>query len=448
MLNLLLHGPRIVTPGGVRAGAVAIANGRIVGVLEEAEARRTETAHRLEVAVDAVISPGVVDPHVHINEPGRTEWEGFETATRAAAAGGVTTLVDMPLNSSPVTTTLSAFAAKREAARGKCRVDVGFHAGVVPGNQDQLATLAEAGVLGFKAFLCPSGIDEFGRATREVLTLAMPIIAHTGRTLLAHAEIEGPDGGFGEGANPLAYASYLASRPPTYELRGIRMLLELCEEHACPIHIVHLATGEALHMLREARNRGLPVSVETGQHYLTFVAEQIQDGATAFKCAPPIRDAANRDRLWAGIFEETIDFVATDHSPAPPARKHLEDGRFDLAWGGIASLQLALPALWTEASRRGASLVHLARWLSVNPARLVGLDRRKGSVAPGFDADLVVWAPDRAFVVDPDALHHRHKVTPYAGRELRGVTLQTYLRGALIHDQGTFPGPPQGELLV
>ncbi len=378
---------------------------------------------------DAAILPGLVDPHVHLNEPGRTEWEGMASGTAAAAAGGITTVCDMPLNSSPVTTTPAALRAKLDAAADRLSVDVGFHGGVVPENLDQVQSLVAAGVLGIKAFLCHSGIDEFPSVSESDLRQVMPLLAENGIPLLAHAEIARP---MPPMANPRRYADYLASRPPSFEREAIEMMIALCKTTGCAVHIVHLADAGSVLRLRQARDSGLPITVETCPHYLTFAAEDIPDGATMFKCAPPIRDRQNRDALWDALREGVIDMIATDHSPCPPAMKSLEFGRFDQAWGGISSLQVGLSAVWTEARSRGLSLSDIARWMSAQPAMLLGLSR---SIAVGQRADLVVFDADAAWSVDGTVLRHRHSVTPYHGLELRGVVRQTFLRG-LVAERG------------
>ncbi|HEY9422500.1 MAG TPA: allantoinase AllB, partial [Thermoanaerobaculia bacterium] len=396
---------------------------------------------------DLVVIPGIVDTHVHVNEPGRTEWEGFETATRAAAAGGITTVVDMPLNSIPATTTREAFRTKIAAAHGKAYVDVGFWGGVVPGNADELRGLIEDGVLGFKAFLVPSGVDEFQHVEEADLREAMPVLARHGAVLLAHAELPGPiqaAANIWEGGSPTEYGRYLRSRPDAAEVQAVEMLVRLCRETGCRVHIVHVASAEALPILRRAREDGLPITAETCPHYLTFAAEEIPDGAVAFKCAPPIRSREHRERLWEALREGLLDLVATDHSPAPP---ELKAGDFRGAWGGIASLQLSLPAVWTGARERGFTVEDLAEWMCAGPARLAGLEDRKGRIAPGYDADLVIWDPEASFEVDPVKLHHRHRLTPYADRTLFGVVRQTLLRGETIYDNGRFSEPPSGKLL-
>lgn len=394
---------------------------------------------------DLVLAPGIVDAHVHVNEPGRSEWEGFATATRAAAAGGVTAVVDMPLNSLPVTTTRDAFAQKLAASAGQLFVDVGFWGGVVPGNAGELEGLADAGVLGCKAFLVHSGIDEFPNATEADLRLAMPRLKDLGLPLLAHAEL---DLGAATPANPRAYAGYLASRPAAWEDAAIRLLIALCRETGCPVHVVHLSAASSVPALRAAKDEGLPISVETCPHYLCLEAEAIPDGATEYKCAPPIREHANREALWQALFEGVIDFVITDHSPCLPALKQRERGDFMAAWGGIASLQLGLSAVWSEARRRGATPELLARWLCSGPARFAGLAARKGRLARGADADLVVWDPAATFRVTSEALFFRHPVSPYLGREFSGVVRETWLRGARVYDGAGHPAGPVGAPLL
>ena len=376
---------------------------------------------------DLVLLPGLVDPHVHLNEPGRTHWEGFESGTAAAAAGGVTTLVDMPLNSTPVTTTLDALRAKRVAASkaptGELYVDVGFYAGLVPGNEDEIESLLDAGVLGVKAFLRHSGIDDFPAATERELQIAMPLLAKRNVPLLVHAELVSDAPAM---TDPQSYADYVASRPPSFERNAIKLMIKLCRETGCRTHIVHLADAACLAMLGDARRDGLPITVETCPHYLTFAAEEIADGATQYKCAPPIRDVNNREGLWRGLADGVIDFIASDHSPCPPEMKEQESGRFDLAWGGISSLQLTLPIVWSEASKRGHTLDDVVRWLSYKPAELIG---RTAGIQVGAEANFLAFDPTAEFVVRGADLAHRHPLTPYEGRTLRGVVTQTYLRG-------------------
>ena len=438
----VLQSRRVITPEGERPAAVVVREGRIEALAPHGQAPRSL---RVEDVGDRVVLPGLVDPHVHINEPGRTTWEGFATATQAAAAGGVTTLVDMPLNSSPVTTSAAALEVKRRAAAGQLWVDVGFHAGLVRGNAAELPALLDAGVLGVKAFLCHSGLDEFPAATAEDLSAAMPLLARRGVPLLAHAELTDAPAPSPKGRS---YAAYLASRPAKWEQDAIALLIAQARATRCRTHVVHLADAGALDALRAARTAGLAIMVETCPHYLYFAAEDLSAGYTAGKCAPPIREAAHRDGLWRGLREGVIDLIVTDHSPCPPAMKHLDDGDFGQAWGGIASLQLGLGAVWTAGQPRGATPVDVVRWMSEQPAKLVGLYPRKGALAPGADADLVVWNPDVSAPVQAERLYHRHKVTPYLGHRLRGVVERTYLGGALVAENGVVFAPPRGTMLA
>ncbi len=399
----------------------------------------------------AAILPGLVDSHIHINEPGRTEWEGFRTATRAAAAGGYTTLVDMPLNCVPSTTTVEALEAKRDAARGQCHVDWTAWGGVVPGNQCDISALALVGVAGFKCFLIHPGTEEFSMVTEEDLRTAMPYIKETELPLLVHSELLGP---VEVATQSLAdsdwrkYGTYLKSRPEEAEIEAIELMLRLCREFDCRVHIVHLSAARAIGVLQEAKGRGLPVTVETCPHYLRLFAEEIGDGATQFKCAPPIRSRQNREALWQGLRDGVIDFIATDHSPCPPAMKRLDKGDFRSAWGGISSVSLALPVVWTEAERRGFCLTDIASWMAERPAKLAGNPKTKGRLAAGLDADFVVFDPETEWTVGEADLHFRHPVTPYLGETLKGKVLATYLRGECVFRDGAFPGPLRGSEMV
>jgi len=435
MTSLIVRSERVVLPDGMRPAAIHVQDGRIVGVAAHGE--RVAGVPELN-AGELVVLPGLVDTHVHINDPGREEWEGFAHATRAAAAGGVTTVVDMPLNSIPSTTTVRALEAKRRAAAGRCHVDVGFWGGVVPGNTDALESLARGGVLGFKCFLCPSGVDEFGHVGEEDLREALPVLARLGLPLLAHAELPEllVDGSRVLNADPRAYETWLRSRPPAAEHGAIEMLIRLSREFGARVHIVHLASADAISTLRVSRAAGAAISVETCPHYLTFAAEEIPHGAVAMKCAPPIRGREHREGLWQGLAQGDIDLVATDHSPAPPSLKCLSDGDFLRAWGGIASLQIGLSAVWTGAADRGFPIERLAQWMAAAPARLAGIDESKGAIAAGRDADLVLLDPDAYTTIDPQTLHHRHAITPYAGMRLRGLVRRTLLRGATIFHDG------------
>ena len=448
--DLVIRGERIATPEAVGPASIHIRNGLIVAI-----AKRDEVPEGCPVydAGQSVVMPGLVDTHVHINEPGRTDWEGFETATRAAAAGGVTTLVDMPLNSIPATTTAEALRTKTEAAQVRCWVDVGFWGGVVPGNAPQLRRLFDAGVLGFKCFLIHSGVEEFRHVTETDLRAALKELAALGAVLIVHAELPGPvdramQGRPGVGsADPRRYSTFLRSRPRGAENEAVALVIRLSRELRARVHVVHHSSADALPMLRQARIEGLPVTVETCPHYLCFAAEEIPDGATEFKCCPPIRERENREKLWAALGEGFIEMVVSDHSPCPAKLKLSDSGDFLRAWGGISSLQLRLPVMWTAAQQRGYSLRELTRWLCGGPARLVGLEKRKGAIQAGCEADLVIWNPDSSFRVDPAMLHHRHKLTPYAGQVLSGVVEATFLRGQKAYDRGEFSSEPQGALL-
>jgi allantoinase len=441
---------RVLTPNGLAPATLLVELGRITAVAEWGEVPPASNLHDFG---DSVLLPGLVDSHVHINEPGRTDWEGFRTATQAAAAGGVTTLVDMPLNCAPETIDLHALKAKRNAAQGQARVDWATWGGVVRGNSDALLSLVDAGVPGFKCFLIHSGIDGFAWVDEPELRLALHCLRGCGLPLLVHAELAGPVNAATEklnatNANWRKYSTYLASRPDAAEVDAIAMLIRLAEEFEVPIHIVHLASAQALPLLAAARKRGLPITVETCVQYLWFAAEEIPDGATEFKCAPPIRNAANREALWDALNEGLIDMVTTDHSPCPPAMKRREEGRWDLAWGGIASLGLALPVLWTAMARRGLNLEKLGQWMAAAPAQLAGLTGRKGALAVGADADFVVFNPDEKWTVTENHLHFRHKISPYLGTELQGQVLETWLRGAQVYSRNGFTGEIRGRELV
>lgn len=436
---MILRSRRVLLPDGERPASVYIDGGRIVAIGPYDQGRRNGR-DAVEPAVDdhdlgdLVLMPGLVDTHVHINEPGRTEWEGFATATRAAAAGGVTTLIDMPLNSRPPTVTPQALQVKRAAAAGQCFVDVGFWGGAVPGNAAALRPLVEAGVFGFKCFLIDSGVPEFPPLSPAELDDALSTVD---ALFLVHAE----DPQVVRPAPPSSrYADFVASRPPQAEVQAIATVLDAARRTGARVHILHLSSAEALPLLARARDDGVRVTVETCPHYLTLAAEQIADGQTQFKCCPPIRGEANRDQLWWWLTEGVIDCVVSDHSPSPP---QLKGGDFAQAWGGIASVQLGLSAVWTAARARRIRLADVSAWMSANPARLAGLPG-KGVIREGADADLIAFDPDATWVVDPATLHHRHPVTPYAGRTLSGVVRTTWLRGVPVDPRGT----PRGRLLT
>jgi len=441
---LIIQGHRVVLPAGERPASIHIDNGIVVEVRAHGD---VGSASEIVNADPFVILPGLVDSHVHVNEPGRTEWEGFDTATRAAAAGGITTIVDMPLNSIPSTTSVDALNAKRDAAHGQCHVDVAFWGGIVPGNHDHLEPLIDAGVRGFKCFMTPSGVDEFANVSASDLRCALPILARlpAPRPLLVHAEdpafLRSPHGA------PRAYATFLATRPADAEASAIRIIARLADEYHVTAHIVHVSSAEGVEAVAAAQAAGTRLTAETCPHYLTFTASEIADGATPFKCAPPIRSAEHREALWRALREGTCSLVASDHSPAPGTMKREDSGDFLAAWGGIASLELSLRAVWTEAVSRGFQLTDLVRWMSEQPARLCGLDARKGAIKPGADADLVLFDPDARTTVIGSALMQRHKLTPYDGRLLRGAVRATYVAGVNVWRDGTFVHTGRGRLL-
>jgi allantoinase len=447
--DLIVRGTRVLVADNAEPSpaAIQIQHGVITGV---AAHDRMPAGSPIYDAGDDLVMPGIVDTHVHIDEPGRADWEGFTTATHAAAAGGVTTLIEMPLNSIPATTTVSAFREKLAASVGKLWVDAGFWGGVVPGNLQELRPLWREGVFGFKCFLVPSGVDEFGHVSEGDLRDAMPALAELGAPLLAHSEdfqiIESARSAAAK-LPPNKYSSWLASRPPESEAKAIAMLVRLATGANARLHIVHVSSAAGLELIRKAKLAGISITAETCPHYLTFAAGEISDGATEFKCAPPIREAESRDQLWNALCDGTLDFIASDHSPCPPKMKRKDSGDFFAAWGGIASLELALPAVWTSARSRGYPVGRLAEWLCRGPARLAGLARRKGMIAEGRDADFVIWNPEATFCVEPERLHQRHKLTPYAGRDLQGIVTATFLRGRKIFERGEFPAGPIGNIL-
>jgi allantoinase len=443
--SFVIKSRQVLLPTGISPASIVVEKGRIARIdpFDSHPAAEDVSPH--------VIMPGCIDPHVHCNDPGRTDWESFPTATRAAAAGGITTLIDMPLNSSPVSTSLDNFQVKLRAARDTLFVDVGFHGGLIANNAIELPALIDAGVLGIKAFLCHSGIDEFPNAGPDDLAAAMPLCAAADIPLLVHCELVADlpsDLAATAAGDPRKYATYLATRPPSWETAAIKMLIDHCRIYHCPTHIVHLATEEGLPLIAAAKRDKLPLTAETCPHYLYFKAEEIPDGATQYKCAPPIRASKTREALWRGLASHELDLVASDHSPCPPDMKRPHDGNFLKAWGGISSLQLALPIVWTGASERGHSLTDIAEWMAAAPARLMRLTKTKGSIETGKDADLIVFDPDSTFTVDPTKLLHRHALTPYAGRTLRGIVHRTILRGHTIARDGAVTDTPTGRTIL
>jgi allantoinase len=439
-LDLVIRAPRVVSTAGEAGRCIGVRDGTIVAI--EPAGSDLAADRVVELADDEVLLPGLVDSHVHVNEPGRTEWEGFASATRAAAAGGVTTIVDMPLNSIPPTVDIGALEVKRKSADGQSYVDVGFWGGAVPGNVADLRPLHDAGVFGFKCFLLHSGVDEFPPLDPDQLEAAMRELQTFGGLLIVHAEdahaIDSAPTAHGR-----SYQDFLASRPRGAENLAVAQLIELARWTGCRVHILHVSSSDALPMIASARRDGVAISAETCPHYLTFTAEEIQDGATQYKCCPPIRESGNRERLWEGLADGTIDMVVSDHSPSTVELKRLDTGDFGVAWGGISSLQLGLPAVWTQARRRGLGLADVARWMCQAPAGQTGLSH-KGRIEVGCDADFCVLAPDDSFVVDAARLHHKNAVTPYAGRRLDGVVRSTWLRGERID----LEAGPRGRLLA
>ena len=447
-LDLIIRSRRAVMPETVSPASVHIRDGRIaaLGGWDEVPSEIP-----LVDVGDAIMMPGLVDAHVHVNEPGRADWEGFATATRAAAAGGITTLVDMPLNSIPPTTTLAAFNEKLRAARGKCSIDAAFWGGVVPGNTNELEPLLDAGVRGFKCFLIPSGVEEFPHVTENDLLEAMPELARLKSVLLVHAEVPEPIENAAvekKKGNPQEYRTFLKSRPRAAENEAVELMIRLCRQTGARVHIVHHSSSDVLPQIKAARAEGLPLTIETCPHYLTFAAEEIPDGATEFKCCPPVRERENREKLWAALADGTIEMIVSDHSPCTPDLKSLETGDFLAAWGGIAALQFSLPVMWTNVQKRGFGLRELTRWMSAAPAKLAGLDRRKGKIAVGYDADIVIFQPEKEFKVVPEIIEFKNKLTPYAGMNLRGVVEATYVRGVKVFEQGKFAANPNGALLT
>lgn len=422
---------RTILPDQIIPATVFIENGKISAIHR---GKKSDSKTRLVNVGNSVLMPGIIDTHVHINEPGRTEWEGFKTATKAAAAGGITTLVDMPLNSTPVTITENAYKQKMQAAKNKCDVNVFFWGGVVPGNAHSISDILNTGVLGVKVFLTHSGIDDFPNVTENDLDKTMPLIAKSGKPLLVHCELNQPNK---EAEllklHPTSYQAWLKSRPKEWENKAVKLMIELCGKYNCPVHIVHLSSAEALPFIRAAKEKGLPITVETCPHYLYFNTENIPDANTLFKCAPPIREKANNQKLFEALKSGLIDFVASDHSPAIPDIKELDSGNLLKAWGGIAGLQFSLPVIWTMAKTNNLTLENIKKWLCENPAKLIKKSDIKGRISIGFDADIVVWDPEQKFTITQNMIQFRHKISPYIGEEVFGKVQKTFVGGRCVY---------------
>ncbi|CAN5620084.1 allantoinase AllB [soil metagenome] len=443
-MTSVFHSKKVLTPEGIKEAYIFIVDGKITDVKDTYTG---DFSMRIEDFGDKVIMPGIIDTHVHINEPGRTEWEGFITATKSAAAGGITTLIDMPLNSSPTTINKSSFEEKLLVAKNKLYVNVGFYGGLVHGNADKLEELVKGGVTGIKAFMIDSGIDEFPFAREEDLREAMSVLSNYNIPLLVHAELESP-AKLDKNLDPSSFSSFLKNRPAEWETDAIRMLIMLCKVFTCHVHIVHVSSGDSIELIRKAKNDGLNITAETCPHYLFFSAEDIPDKDTRFKCTPPIRDKENQNMLWKGLNEGVLDMIVSDHSPCDPELKEMESCNFEKAWGGISGLQFSLPVVWTEAKKRGISLEKISELMSVNPAKLAGLDEIKGKIAKGFDADFVIFSPEKTFTVIENIIQHKHKITPYTGTEFYGLVEATLLNGVRVFDGGSFSAEKTGKELL
>jgi len=451
----LIKSSKIFTPDGIVAGGLIIRHGLIDEIVDDLDVKRFETFQgKIIDCGDHYVLPGVVDGHVHVNQPGRTEWEGVESATKAAAAGGITTIIDMPLNSSPVTVSLSALEAKRQSIAGKCWVDVGQHGGAIgklPGETESrsiahdVESLIDAGVVGLKVFLCDSGLDEFPPVTHRELNEIMPILSKHGIPLWVHAELVPSD--WKSPSSIEHYPVWPTARSKAFEATAITDMIELCAKYNCPTHIVHLSNADAIPAIRRAKRDGLPFTVETCPHYLYFSSEEIPDNDPRYKCCPPIRELKNRNKLWESLELGEIDTIGSDHSPCPPEMKFLETGDFARAWGGIASLQLMLSVMWHQGQVYEMPITRLIECLSSVPAKLLGLDAKKGSIEIGKDADLVIFDAEAIFTVRGSELFHRHKATPYEGAELKGRVQKTFLRGEVVFDNGLVCELPTGQQL-
>lgn len=439
--RIAIYSKRLLTPQGLQEGTLLIEDGGIEIILE---GRVEEAGYQFLDCENLVVMPGVIDPHVHINEPGRTEWEGFVTGTTAAVAGGVTTLVDMPLNSSPVTINVKELENKVAAAQGKMNMNCGFWGGIVPGNTEHLKPLADAGVLGFKAFLTHSGIDEFPNADEATMRAAYEALKGTNLSILAHCELVSGSHDAELTKEPTSYQAYLKSRPRKWENDAVALMIKLAEEFNHPTHIVHLSSSDPLDAIRAAKKRGVPLTVETCPHYIYFNAETIPDGDTRFKCAPPIREKSNNELLWAALIDGTLDFIGSDHSPATPDIKELETGNYQKAWGGISGIQYTLPAIWTGGQQHGLTLERLYEILCLAPAKFTGQDDLKGKLKPTYEGDVVIWSPEESFVVSKENMEAKHKISPYEGEELQGVVHYTIVNGHLVWNQGKLVAEGKG----
>lgn len=440
-----LHSKRVLLGEELKEATLVIHQGKIESILNGS---LSEMQFEIEDVGNSVIIPGLIDSHVHINEPGRVDWEGFDTATKSAAAGGITTLIEMPLNASPVTTTTKAFEKKLAATQDKLHVNCGFWGGIVPDNLDDLDELIESGVFGIKAFLTHSGIEEFPNVSEADLRKGLPILKKHKVPLLVHAELVSKVSGqelldkF-----PKNYQAYLASRPKKWEDEAIKMMIDLCADYDTPVHIVHLSSSNSIEKLLKAKSQGIPISVETCPHYLVFDAEDIPDGQTQFKCAPPIRERANNEKLWDALKEGLFSFIVSDHSPAIPEIKELASGNLKKAWGGIAGLQFSFSAFWTKAKERGISIEEVSNLMSYNVAKFLDLENRKGKIAIGFDADLAIWNPEGTFKVTKDIIEFKHKITAYEGLQLNGVVEKTFVGGHKVYDKGLFCELSKGKIV-
>ena len=441
MNSLKLYSDRCWTGGRLMPATVFVEQGRIIRVVNE----KVEDPD-LVVLGSSILMPGVIDAHVHVNEPGRTEWEGFDSATAAAAAGGITTIVDMPLNASPVTTTKEALRVKKNSSEGKLHVNCGFYGGLIPGNLDALDELLQSGILGIKAFLVHSGIDEFPHVGLEELETAMPKIAALGLPLLVHCELDDGRENLELARHPRSYKAYLQSRTPEMETKAVEMMIALCRKYQCRTHLVHISSLEAIELISEAKKEGLPLTAETCPHYIYFSAEEIEEGQTLFKSAPPIRELAHNTALKNALKKGVLDFIASDHSPAPPDLKGMDSGDFKKAWGGIAGLQFLLPASWT-ALKNDLSLEAFIPLITEQPARFLGLEQQKGKISEGFDADLTAWDPETSFEVKEGAIFHKHKISPYVSQSLLGRVEQTWVGGIPVFRDGKLTNKNAGTWL-